>query len=265
MGTGLSPLRIINSRATFDGLLDHLATEGRRAGDHWCLWGALDAAFDDYSKELNQSPQFWGLTRRALQDSVILRLGRLFDPTNGALSLGNFLETIHNHALNHSLGSLGLDVPGLDTAAIQEELKQVSDADPLVSRLMQVRNQYLAHRQASLVRRGTFDSLPELRREDIDTLLNRASAIVDKYCRLYDRPLMSVRFVGADDYKHMLDLLKAGLESIEARHADDVGRLRQKRNTKRITTLCILVCRILGRIVVACRHPSGRQFSRIGE
>ena len=225
MGTGLPPLRIINSRATFDGLLDHLATEGRRAGDHWYLWGALDAAFDEYSKELNQTPQFWRLTRLAFQDSVILRLGRLFDPTNGALSLGNFLQTIHNHAANHSLGSLGLDVPELDTAAIQEELRKVSNADPLVSRLMQVRNQYLAHRQASLVSRGTFDSLPELRREDFETLLNSASTIVDKYCRLYGRPLMLVRFVGADDYKHMLDLLKVGLESIEAKHADEIRRL----------------------------------------
>jgi AbiU2 len=224
MEKGLPPLRIINSRATFDRLLDHLATEERRAGDHWYLWGTLDAAFDDYCKELNQAPQFWRLTRLALQDSVILRLERLFDPTNGALSLGNFLKTIHNHAGNHSLSSLGLDVPGLDTVAIQEELKRLSN-DPLISRLMQVRNQYLAHRQASLVSRGTFASLPELRREDIAALLNSASTIVDKYCRLYERPLMSVRFVGADDYKYLLDLLKVGLESIEAKHADEIRRL----------------------------------------
>ena len=90
------------------------------------------------------------MTRRALQDSLVLRLGRLFDPANGALSLGSFLETIHNHAANHTLGSLGLDAPGLDAVAIQDELRNVSNDDPLISRLMQIRNEYLAHRKASL-------------------------------------------------------------------------------------------------------------------
>lgn len=75
--------------------------------------------------------------------------------------------------------------------------------------------------EASLVSRGTFDSLPELRREDFESLLDRASTILDKYCRLYERPLLSVRFIGADDYKHMLDLLKAGVESIEAKFAEE--------------------------------------------
>ena len=75
---------------------------------------------------------------------------------------------------------------------------------------MQVRNQYLAHREARLVSRGTFDSfLPELSRADIESLLNTAaSTILDKYCRLFELPLASVRFVGADDYKDMLNLLK---------------------------------------------------------
>ncbi len=50
-------------------------------------------------------------------------------------------------------------------------------------------------------------------------LLSRANAILDKYCGLYERPVVSPRFVGADDYKDLLDLLKAGLECIEERHA----------------------------------------------
>jgi hypothetical protein len=217
---------MINSRAAFDRLLDHLAAEERRAADHWYLWGALGAAFDDYSKELNETPQFWTLTLRALQDSVVLRLGRLFDPTKGALSLGNFLQTIRNHAAHHSLGSLGLDVPELDTVAIDEELRKVSITAPLISRLTQVRNQYLAHRQASLVARGSFDS-PELRREDIAMILSIASTIVDKYCRFHERPPTGGRLPGADDYKHMLDLLKVGLEFIEAKQANEITRLRQ--------------------------------------
>ncbi|MBI3694037.1 MAG: hypothetical protein HY238_04245 [Acidobacteria bacterium] len=103
----------ISSREQFDWLIDHLATEAARAGDHWYLWSGLDVAFDDYGKEINETPQFWQLTFRAHKDSVVLRLGRLFDPTKGALSLGNFLQTIHHRATNCALDSLGLDVPGL--------------------------------------------------------------------------------------------------------------------------------------------------------
>lgn len=139
MGNGPSPHCVVDSRATFEALLDHLATEGRRAGDHWYLWGAIEGAFDEYDKELNQTPQFWELTRRALKDSVILRLGRLFDPNKQAVSLCTFLKAIQNHTTRHTLSSLGLDVPGLSTIAIEEELRNVSKADPLISRLMQVR------------------------------------------------------------------------------------------------------------------------------
>jgi len=214
----------ITSREQFDRLIDHLAAEAARAGDHWYLWRGLDDAFDDYGKEINETPQFWQLTFRAHKDSVVLRLGRLFDLTKGALSLGNFLQTIHHHATKGALDSLGLDVPGLDTAATLEELKSVSQTDPLISRLMRVRNQYLAHRDVSLVSSGSFSSLPELRREDIEMLLNRASQIGDKYCQLYRRPIVSPRFVGADDYKHMLRLLKLGLQPIEAEYAEETRR-----------------------------------------
>jgi predicted peroxiredoxin len=156
-------IRIISSRKQFDGLLDHLAVETCRAGDHWYLWSALDAAFTDYDKEMTQTPQFWRLVMRALQDSVVLRLTRLFDPTKGVLSIYNLLQTIHHHGLNLTLDSLGLNVSGVDSVAIREELKIVAETDPLVSRLMQLRNKYLAHRGADLVSRGTFSSLPELR------------------------------------------------------------------------------------------------------
>jgi hypothetical protein len=102
----------------------------------------------------------------------------------------------------------------------------MSDSNPLVSRLMEVRNQYLAHRQASLVSRGTFASLPELSRTDIEKLLNAAYEIGSKYCHLYGRKmLLSPRLFGADDYKHLLALLTLGLQSIEARRIAENNRL----------------------------------------
>jgi hypothetical protein len=55
-------------------------------------------------------------------------------------------------------------VPGLDAAEIQLELAEVSENDAIVSRLIGVRNEYLAHRASRLVRSGSFAGLPELYR-----------------------------------------------------------------------------------------------------
>jgi hypothetical protein len=49
---------------------------------------------DEYSPEINETPAFWELTRRAHKDAVILRLGRLYDPHATATSLGNLLQTM---------------------------------------------------------------------------------------------------------------------------------------------------------------------------
>ena len=222
MSKGPYVLRTIKSRAQFDWLLDHLQTEACRAGDNWHLRAALDAALTDYCREINQTPVFWQLINQALQDSVVLRLGRLYDPSKGALSLGNFLRTIQDHPGNRTLAALGLRVSGLEIASVEADLKDVSADDPVVSRLMEIRNQYLAHRQARLVSSGTFASLPELRQIDIETLLDTACRIATKYSHLYRRPMLSQRILGADDYRHMITLLRLGLQSLDAKHAAEL-------------------------------------------
>ena len=204
----------VDSREMFDGLLDHLMTETRRAGDHLYLWSALDAAVADFGEEMNQTPQFWGTILRALQDSVVLRLARLFDPKDQALSLGNLLATI-SYRGRYPSSSLNLNVPGLDIPAVGQESESVSRTNPLVSRLLEIRYQYLAHRDARLVSSGSFSTLPKVDRNGIETLLALASQIAEKYCRLYERPVPYVRFAGADDHKHLLDLLRVGLNSLD--------------------------------------------------
>src|SRR6478672_3330878 len=102
----------VKTRGQFNLFLDHLVTETHRAWDHWSLWGRLDAAIADYTVEMNQTPQFWNLTLRAHQDIVILRLGRLFDPTEGALSLCQVLQTICDSLTHRKLSHLC--VSGID-------------------------------------------------------------------------------------------------------------------------------------------------------
>jgi hypothetical protein len=199
----------IRSREEFIWLIDHLTTETYRAHDHWGFCGDLEASFDEYSEELNQSPQFWHLTRTAHQDSVILRLGRLFDPTSKALSLGNFLCTIHQAAANGS-SYLGFELAEVNLAEIEQEMSSISRDDALVASLLTIRNQYLAHREAGLVGKGTFDSLPKLYRGDIEALLGGALSIAIKYRELFGRPILAWGRPGAGDYQTLLRLLKSG-------------------------------------------------------
>jgi AbiU2 len=199
----------IKSRDQFNRLVDHVVTETHRALDHWILWRDLDAAFDEYSQEVNQSPQFWQLTRRAHMDSVILRLTRLFDPTKGSLSLPNLLQTIRHHVTAPAPTFLSPNVSEIDLVALDLELSSVSETDASVASLLDIRNQYLAHRQARLVGTGTL--LPPLERLTIELLLERASQIATKYSQLCGRPLVLSTLPGIDDYRHLLNLLRAGL------------------------------------------------------
>jgi hypothetical protein len=204
----------INSREQFNWLIEHLRTETHRAHDHWNFWGDFEAALGEYSEELNQAPEFWELTRQAHKDSVILRLGRLFDPTKGVLSFGNLLQTIRHHATATAPTFLSADLNELDLATLDLELTSVSEDDAAVSSLLAIRNQYLAHREARIVGTGTFSSLPKLERTEIESLLERALRIVRKYTQICGIPRLS--WGRDEDFQRLLKLLRSGLTARRA-------------------------------------------------
>ena len=141
----------------------------------------------------------------------------MFYPTDRTLSISNLLEIIHEHAQKGALSSLGLDAVSIDVIDLEMDLNAVSKDEPLIKKLIEIRNQYFAHRTAQLVASGTFESLPELNAKDLLTLRTKASTIVDKYGRLCGRRLMATGFPGRDDYNHMFDLLRTGLISKQAK------------------------------------------------
>jgi len=162
----------IKSRDEFEWLIEHLTHEAFRVRNHWDFWTALDKSFDEYSVELNQTPNFWELTRRAHKDAVILRLGRLFDPHPTAISLGNLLQTMKENAIAPST-PLPPAVANLDLSELDQEMSSVSDCEAPVKKLLTLRNEYLAHRGSRHVARGTFTSLPVLERDEIAARLKR--------------------------------------------------------------------------------------------
>jgi hypothetical protein len=208
MGASFRAIRV-KRRSEFDGFIEHLTHEAYRAHTHWDVWKALDASFNQYWEDLNQTPGFWELTRRAHQDAVILRLGRLYDPHPTAISLGTLLATMHKH-MSAPAPEFPSTLANLDRAQLEAELESVSDSDPSVKKLLTWRNEYLAHRGAQHVARGTFAHLPELGRRDIAKLVNRVVGILRKYRHRLGFPPLSWGRHEETDLKHLLQLLRAG-------------------------------------------------------
>ncbi len=98
----------------------------------------------------------------------------------------------------------------LDRAQLEAEMESVADTDPSVKKLLIWRNEYLAHRSAQHVAKGTFAHLPELGRRDLAKLVNRAVGILRKYRHRLGFPPLSWGNHEVTDLKHLLSLLRAG-------------------------------------------------------
>lgn len=202
----------VKSPAEFDWLIEHMIHEAYRARDNWDFWGAFEGACAEYSIELNETPAFWELTRRAHKDSVVLRLGRLYDPNGSATSLGNLLQTIKESA-SGTARFVPVAIADLDIAELDSEMAAVSDEDPTVAKLLRLRNEYLAHRGTRHVTKGTFASLPTLERDEISTLMTRAFGVLEKYRERLGYPQLGWGHQEAEEFRKLLSLVRLGRES----------------------------------------------------
>lgn len=197
------------SREEFDWLIEHLMTEVNRASAHWEWWKTMEELGSEYGPEFSVHPGFWQLTRQAHKDSVVLRLSRLYDTDGSSASLGNFLQTLCG--AQYDAKFLPPEATSLDPEILAVDMGGVSCQDEVVKRLLQVRNQYLAHRGKQHVMRGTFDRLPSLSQEDLSTLISRAVTIVQRYREQLKYRYISVSRQEAEDFKQLVQLLRAGI------------------------------------------------------
>jgi hypothetical protein len=172
----------------------------------------MDRAFDEYSIELSQTPAFWELTRRAHQDAVALRLGRLYDPHKSATSLGNLLQTIKENA-SRAGAVFPAAISELGVGELDADIADVSDQDPIVAKLLLIRNEYLAHRGTRHVTKGTFASLPTLDKDEVSGLITGAIDILRKYRERLGYPLLAWGHQEAEEFQTLLLLLRAGRNS----------------------------------------------------
>ncbi|HKM53939.1 MAG TPA: hypothetical protein VJY33_11050, partial [Isosphaeraceae bacterium] len=101
----------------------------------------------------------------------------------------------------------------IDDSELDRELASVSGSDPLVAKLLRLRNTDISHTSADKVAKGT--PLAGLPVQDVETLLGRARGITSKYSLLY-RASTYGGIAGADDYEATLRWLREALSSHRA-------------------------------------------------
>jgi hypothetical protein len=235
----------ISSEAEFERLRDRIDLEASHATHHWSLLKGLEASREDYWLEMNVSHTFWHLTLIAHREAVLSHLCRLYDRYGGALSLGRFLLTVKANRVLFSETAFRerlKDNPDVDTLAkdrvvddseLNRELASVSGADPLVSRLWDLRDKVISHTDADIVIKNASKAAHRwLPAEEIEMLLSRAATITSKYSSLYRASLYG-GIVGADDYKSMLGLLREALSSRQVAVEREIEHMQRMARAER--------------------------------
>jgi hypothetical protein len=217
----VKPIRV-KSEEEFERLCDRIDKEVSHARHHWDLLKNLEDSRAEYWREMNESNTFWHLTFIAHRDSVLAHLGRLYDDTNGSLSLSHFLETVRANR-----GFFTDENRHLVDSDLAAEQDSVSPSNPLVKELHSIRHKAIAHTDADAVRRGA----PEARKrwlppDEIEVLIDRASSITGKY-NLFFRQMVHGGIAGHDDFKSTLGWIRKGLEANDAEMQREYDTLRQ--------------------------------------
>lgn len=223
----------IRDSGEFHRLLQALVDELIDAQIYFQLYRDISAAKTEYAVEFRESWTFWYLTRSALEDAAVHRLCKAYDQYgsgNPSVNLRNLLDTIEANLHlfdepnfrdrlkgNPFVDSLAATPRRPDQMQLQQDIRSVSDTDPLVKKLVIWRNNFYSHRSpAHALDPEAFAKQYPLTIPDIEALLANGVAIINRYSDLFIATHHSSNIVGRDDYKW---LLKAARETLQAREA----------------------------------------------
>jgi hypothetical protein len=212
-----------------DALLSSIASDISTVSFHWRLWNDLWKAMPKYREEFSQSPAFWFLTLNAHKDAALFRLGRLYDQMNGALSLKSLVALVAANAAlfeephfrerlkeNPFVDSLAESIRTPGAATLEADLKAVNEtSDELVEKLVNLRNQVLAHSDQRVALGRIRHPGAQLTNVEIDSLLARAVSISNRYTSLFKASTDVQTIVGQDDYLRVLESVRKDIEAQE--------------------------------------------------
>ncbi len=174
----------------------------------------------------NQSKTFWSLTLRSLNESVLLRLCRIYDQQSSSISLINLLKTIEERLDDFKpenfLERLK-DNPFAEKLArenripckkvICEHKSKIGINNKSVKNLVKWRNNYIGHKGNSLIFNKNLLKESPLLDADIKYLINISNEIFSYYYYKFAASHWSRDIIGKDDYKNLINYANYGLET----------------------------------------------------
>ncbi|WP_276966809.1 hypothetical protein [Metallibacterium scheffleri] len=188
----------IQSDGEFLSLLKALSSDIVAAHIHWRMSKDLRRLLQDFPDVAAEAQTFWSFTLKAHQRTALAALARAFDQESSSLHLRNWLLTIRTHMalftpealldrcpddpFAHMIAS---DAKPPDLAVLSADIEFCSMDDPDVKALAELRHSALAHRGGRLAAQGADARYPTLTDGQVETLLQRAIAIFNRYCMLF--------------------------------------------------------------------------------
>lgn len=219
----------------FDRLLEDLANDIWKAGQHFNLHYNLRKAVKDYNRVFNEANAFWSLTIESNLDSCMFRLCRLYETEKSALHLHNWLVLIKKNVhlfeptkfkerlkKNPYVDSLANSGVQPDVKQLEKDLHDTSMNNPLVRRLYMLRCNVYAHKNAKGAAKGKnwLKDYP-FNYDEIESLIEKAFEILNRYSSLFKATSFSKQLIGDNDYKTVLKFMKESIDRRLAAHQAD--------------------------------------------
>lgn len=218
-----SSLQIV-SDADLRKLLKRLVDDIVDAGGFLRLHRHFEAAFREYAEEVNQTPAFWNFTEKAIREASLLRLARIFDQDNRALSLLTLLHTIGHHTAFFEDEAVLRRVSEaykkefrprshlIDPKQLQVDIAMVSASDPLVAKVILWRHNFGAHLSATPLLRASKKALAIPSRDEAFELVDRAFTIFNRYLTAFEASSYSREIIGEESHEFLFTMLRLGLK-----------------------------------------------------
>lgn len=202
------------SREKFKEQLKAIINNLWMAHFYYDLSTKLTQSFEEYRKEVKQSPVFWNLTISALDEVSLVRLCKVYDQHKDSQSLKNLLITIKKNpeifSQNRTSYISEVQRPNaFDQNELDQYIEFVSkEENPLIQKVITLRDRVIAHTDRGNLNKSPAENDPAnsdlLTWDQVKSLIDKGFEILNRYSSLVDGSQYYQGVPGIDDYNSLL-------------------------------------------------------------
>ena len=224
----------VTNSSEFKRLIQALSLDITSAAIHYRKFKRLLTTLNENPDVEANARTFWSLTLEGALTMCLQALCRAFDQEKTGLHLVNWLRTIeaNSHLFsetnfrerlkeNSFVESLAAETKQPDPNVLKSDIEACSAKDPLVRTLVIHRGNRIAHRNAkNIVEEFDIDTDHPLGYSEIETLIDRAVSVLNRYSAMFDANTYSTSMIGEDDYEYVIESIKGQIQLAKARRGD---------------------------------------------